>query len=259
MDEQTTLAERQQAIAAVDAGQFLAFDQADDLAVLARLRGEVLGALVYSFPLDGKTVYGLGIDGAEACKRELARQGEVIEEDDFTIIWQNDEEVWLSARASRWSVSPDGSRIKLDTALGTKRQEKFLTLRDGSVKPDPHWFEKGCAKAMRNAILRLVTEVVKVKVIGMYKAQARPVGGGSDAPNRPRQEEQREIPTPGQGTITDKQATYLYSIARGSGFSEEQVKDTLKGYGYSSAKQIVVAKYDEILNKFRIKRSDGLR
>src|SRR5262245_66398670 len=109
-DDQTTLAERQQA-ALAEATPYLLFDAADDAAILSRIKGEAIDVYTYSFTMDGRTIYGLSVEGAEACKRELARGGEVIEEESFDVIFQDAEEAWFSAKASRWSVTPEGQRV----------------------------------------------------------------------------------------------------------------------------------------------------
>jgi hypothetical protein len=68
-------------------------------------------------------------------------------------------------------VNKDGLRIKLDSDIGTKRQAKFTKYGNANE----FWFEQGCAKAMRNAILRLTPEEIKAKVIELYKANAKMV------------------------------------------------------------------------------------
>lgn len=148
---------------------YLLFDRQDDAAIIARIKGQALKEYVYSFPVGGKKVYGLGIDGAEACKRELARSGEVIEEDDVKIEREDAERCYFKAWASRWAVSQDGHRIKLDNAMDFKRQAKFITHRSGQQEPDDFWYEKGAGKAMRNAILNLIPEEIKQRVIDAYK------------------------------------------------------------------------------------------
>lgn len=152
------------------------FDRADDDAVLARIKGQALKRYVYRFPVKGgQDVYGLGIDGAEACKRELARAGEVLEEEDVSIERDEPEAAYFKAKCSRWAVNKDGHRIKLDSALGMKRQEKFMHLRSGTVVPDPFWFEKGCSKAIRNALLNLTPLEIQERVIEAYKGKGQVV------------------------------------------------------------------------------------
>jgi hypothetical protein len=155
---------------------YLLFDRADDDAVLARIRGSALDACVYHFKQGGQELYGLGIDGAEECKREMARQGEVIEEDDVQIERETPDALFLKARASRWAVTVKGEtpiRVKLDTAIGVKRQSLIMRRRDGTEETNPHYWEQGCAKAMRNAILRLTPQALQQKVIDAFKARGK--------------------------------------------------------------------------------------
>lgn len=155
----------------VGSNPYLLFDHADDEAIIAKLKGAVVSAYVYKFEQQGKPVYGLGVDGAEACKRELARNGEIIEEESITLEKDDNSAGYFTAKASRWAVSAQGNRIKLDTAIGTKRQPKLMP--GGS--PNPFWYEQGCSKAMRNALLRLTPEGIKQRVIEMYKQEATKV------------------------------------------------------------------------------------
>ena len=151
---------------------YVLFDRADDDAILAKLKGAVLESIVYCFKQQDKKVYGLGIDGAEACKRELAREGEVIEEEQVSLIKEDNAAAYFEARASRWAIhSQTGNRIKLDSALGFKRQDKFTP----SGGKNPFWYEAGASKAMRNAILRLTPEGIKMRLIEMYKEHAKQV------------------------------------------------------------------------------------
>lgn len=150
------------------------FDRQDDTQIANRLRGIVLKEFVYGFKQGGQMIYGLGVDGAEACKRELAKVGEVIREDEITIMYQDAERVYFQARASRWAVNGK-SETKLDTTVELKNQMKYITRRDGSTEADPFWLEKGGSKAMRNAILNLIPEEIKQRVIAMYKESAKVV------------------------------------------------------------------------------------
>src|SRR5262245_57447490 len=105
---------------------FLMFDRADDQRIVARIRGEAIRECVYAFRQGGQMIYGLGVDGAEECKRELARRGEIIREDDIDIIRENPDEAYFRAKASRWVVRLDGTEYRehrLDTTVELKRQE----------------------------------------------------------------------------------------------------------------------------------------
>lgn len=152
---------------------YLLFDRADDEGIIARIRGAALKRYVYHFKQGGQEIYGLGIDGAEACKRELARAGEVLEEDDVQIERDEPEAAYFKARCSRWAANKEGKRIKLDSTLGMKRQAKFITRRDGTIEPNPFWFEQGCSKAIRNAILNLTPMEIQERVIEAFKGKGQ--------------------------------------------------------------------------------------
>lgn len=150
---------------------YVLFDRADDEAIIAKLKGQIVKAYVYCFKQQGNMVYGLGVDGAEACKRELARHGEIIEEESVDLIKDDNAQAYFQAKASRWAVNMSGHRVKLDTALGYKRVDKFMSTGGRN----PFWFEQGASKSMRNAILRLTPEEIKARLVEMYKDQAKEV------------------------------------------------------------------------------------
>jgi hypothetical protein len=154
---------------------FMLFDREDDSVIANRLRGAVLKEYVYAFKQQGQMIYGLGVDGAEACKRELAKIGEVIREDGITIMYQDPDRAFFQALASRWSVVRGQAEMKLDTTVELKNQAKFITRRDGTQEPNSFWLEQGGSKAMRNAVLNLIPEWIKQQVIAMYKAEAKVV------------------------------------------------------------------------------------
>lgn len=155
---------------------FVAFDRADDDAILARMRGAALKEMVYSFPQGRETIYGLSVEGADEAKRELAKLGEVIREEEARIESETPDEARFVAKATRYAVFFDGRpEIKLDSALEFKRQEKYATTKKGETYFDDSWYEKGGSKAMRNAVLKLVPQSIKQRVVEMYKAQAKNV------------------------------------------------------------------------------------
>lgn len=151
------------------------FDRQDDAVIARRLGGAVLKEYVYAFKQAGSMIYGLGVDGAEACKRELAKTGEAIREDDIVLMKEDAEFAYFKAFASRWRVqiTTKDEDKKMDTVVEVKRQAKFVTRRNGELEANPFWFEQGASKAMRNAILNLIPEEIKQRVIRMYKEEAK--------------------------------------------------------------------------------------
>jgi hypothetical protein len=211
---------------------FLLFDRQDDAAVIARIQGAALREMVYAFQQRGATIYGLGIDGAEECKRELARMGEVIRMDEVEIMRETPDEAYFRAKASRWAVKLNASDMLLDTTIELKRQPKFITRRDGSQEPDEFWLEKGGSKASRNAILNLVPEQVKQMVIERFKQQARVV---ESTPEQVDADVARHHATMDAKEERDKKITDLRDAWVAKELSREQVAAILRGKGLSES------------------------
>lgn len=166
-----------QALAKASPDAFLLFDREDDQQILARMQGAALREMVYAFPQGRDTIHGISVAGADECKRELARMGEVIREDDCRIESETPDEARFVAKASRWSVSLDGRpQVMLDTSVEFKRQEKYITFRSGDQGPDDSWYEKGASKAMRNAVLKLIPQALKQALIEKHRQHAKVVG-----------------------------------------------------------------------------------
>lgn len=225
-----------QAVARVASEAFMLFDRADDAQVIARIRGAALREYVYGFKQGGQMIYGLGADGADACKRELAiLRGEVIDEAECTIESQDVEHAIFKAKAIRWAVNQTGEkRIQLDSALEMKRQAKFTTRRDGSQEPNQFWVEQGSSKAIRNAILKLIPEEIKQKVILAYKDQAKVVDAapGSDVNEAMGHEYHQAFRDKDE---RDGLVAEVRELWRGAGMTVAGVKATLKGAGLSEA------------------------
>lgn len=156
------------------------FETMDDRAIVARVRGEVTTAWAYRFKTGDQWVEGISIDGVQEIVRRIAGTGEVIREIECALEYENDQEARFLAKAGRFLVRPEGE-VLMDTAIRGKRQPKFMQLRAGGTKPDEHWYEKGVAKAVRNAAEALIPEVAKVSIL----AEARESGRMQTAPQRP--------------------------------------------------------------------------
>ena len=201
------------------------FDRQDDTQIANRLKGVVLREYVYAFKQQGQMIYGLGVDGAEACKRELAKVGEVIREDDIQVMHQDAETAYFKAFASRWF-----NEKKLDTTVELKRQPKYITRRDGSTEVNPFWFEQGGSKAMRNAILNLIPEEIKQRVIQMYKESAKVVEMTPEVGDSMAQEAGASMKD------ADERRDLVYKLTerwRELGLMQSQVKSILNAKGLS--------------------------
>jgi len=163
---------------------FSLMDRLDDELILAELKGEILEAYVYDFEVAGRQVRGLSKAGIDAACAEVARRGEAIRE--LEIEWEITEEAGLFAvKAARFAIMEDGTERQLDAVIGTKRQPKTLTLRTGESVEDPFWFEKGSAKAGRNARRRLLPEKLIVELVKAYIDEGK-VKRKTLPPKRPR-------------------------------------------------------------------------
>jgi hypothetical protein len=217
---------------AIPTEAFLLFDKQDDLAVVARLRGAVLKEYVYAFRQGGQMIYGLGVDGAEACKRELARMGEVIREDEIDLIREDTERAYFRAKASRWAVKPGQPDVKLDTSVELKNQKKYITKRDGTLEPNEFWFEQGGSKAMRNAILNLVPETIKQQIIESYKKSARIVDPTPEQADAMTQEYHASMKDKDE---LDALVSEIVDLWRALAWTRAQVKTCLRERGLSEA------------------------
>lgn len=151
---------------------FQLMDRLDDELILAELKGEILETYVYDFEVAGRTVRGLSKAGIDAACAEVARRGEAIRELD--IEWEITEDAVLFAvKAARFAILENGTERQLDAVIGTKRQPKTMTLRSGGVADDPFWFEKGAAKAGRNARRRLLPEKLIVELVNAYITEGK--------------------------------------------------------------------------------------
>lgn len=140
-------------------------EELEDTAIIEAVQGKVSPTWVYSFPQGGATVTGLSVVGVEQAAREMAQRGEALRIIDCHIEYEDDREARFVAVAGRYAVSGDGKQVLLDSTMRAKRQPKFMKLRNGTEKPDPHWYEKGMSKATRNAKAALLSDEVRQFII----------------------------------------------------------------------------------------------
>lgn len=146
---------------------FAHFDALDDTAIVDELEGRLAQSAVYHFNQDGKELWGLGKVGVDWCATELAKKGYIIRDEElqYQLDPTNPDYVLFSARVGKYFVDKTGVEAKVDATIGTKRQWTKLKRRDGTLMPDPFWFEKGSMKAVRNARMRLIPEETKAAII----------------------------------------------------------------------------------------------
>ncbi len=141
------------------------FDGMDDRAIVEHLNGKATGSWAYRIQVGGQTVEGISVDGVQEIIRRLAAGGEVIREVSCELTYEDAAEARFVATAGRYIVSADGREVLMDTAIRGKRQAKVMRRRDGREQADEHWFEKGVAKAVRNAAEALIPEVGKQRIL----------------------------------------------------------------------------------------------
>lgn len=198
------------------------FDREDDALIVAELKGQVLDVCVYEFRQGGQQIVGISKRGVDECKRELAKKGEVLRVKAHD--WRQEGEYgFFTVVSQRVAVSKDGREIILDEEIGTKRQWQKMKKRDGAIVPDPFWYEKGYAKAARNAYSALIPESLKQQII---KA-AQESGKSKTLDSRNGRQAQSSSQQP---TIQDKKwhiAEMILEMVEGD---EDQAKRRLKSY-----------------------------
>lgn len=156
---------------------------------------EVAARWAYNLGSAGK---GVGVRGVEEGVRLLASRGEVIRVNagDVVIVREDEFEALFNATATRYAIEPEtGREVRLDSATRGKRVAKIARHSDQWIKDHPRedpdyfddkWYEKGVAKASRNAALALIPSNVKSALLkaGLDAADAEKKGqsGPLDGP-----------------------------------------------------------------------------
>ncbi len=169
-------AEEQTAIVKISEGQdiFAIFDQLDDAAIVNELEGRLVESAVYSFDQGGKQIWGLAKTGVDWCATELEKKGYIIRDEELTYTLDPTDPTYMLFTAKVGKYFADTNKeVKVDTAIGTKRQWTKMKRQDGSVMADTFWFEKGSQKAIRNARMRLIPEETKSTIIALAKQGGR--------------------------------------------------------------------------------------
>ena len=176
-------------------------DSWDDEQILAELEGRVTPGkkLVYKFRQAGQEVIGLGKEGVDLCCQILIEQGQVIRELELRVEYDGEgvsREALFFSKAGRFAVAVSGE-LMLDTVIGTKRQPLYRANREGELEYNPHWFEQGATKALRNARLRLLPlrlrEFVMAQALKSNRVQSNDTP--QDEARRPATPEQRKLYT----------------------------------------------------------------
>lgn len=184
---------------------FQVMDSWDDEVIIHELKGQgPKGKLVYSFRQGNTTVVGLGKEGVDFCCQLLLSQGQVIRELDLSHVIigeKEDREALFTSKAGRFAVGSRGE-MALDTVIATKRQPLYnLEKSTGELVLNPHWFEQGSQKALRNARIRLLPIALREYVISL-----------SNATGRTQSNTQQKLADPNREASTDEQRKLYASL-----------------------------------------------
>ena len=162
--------------AVIEKDVFAIMDKLDDEIIQAELENRVVSTWVYSFPgQDGKAQTGLSKRGVDEACTEMAKKGHIIEElsIEYSQCPVSKEHVLFKALVRRVLVNKDGSRVPLESVFGTKRQWIKDTRKNGPAVDDKFWYEKGAAKALRNARSRLIPAEIQATIISLAKKSGK--------------------------------------------------------------------------------------
>lgn len=186
----------------------------DPQAIRAGVDIEIAAKWAYNLGSSGK---GVGVRGVEEGVRLLASRGEVIRvgAGDVVIVREDEYEALINVTATRYVIEPEtGREIRLDSATRAKRAPKVARHSEDWVREHPRadpmyfddkWYEKGVAKASRNAALALMPSNVKTAILraGLDAIEADKKGktgalDGGQAQQAPRQSQQAQRPANNQ-------------------------------------------------------------
>lgn len=158
-----------------DVDGFKLMDALDDEIIQAELENRIVEHWVYAFKQDGKMVSNLSKAGVDACCTEMAKKGHIIEESqvDYRQDPTSEEHILFVCTATRYVINNDGTRVRMETVNGAKRQHTKMYTKSKGFVSDPFWFEKGAMKAARNARNRLIPEEIRVQILALAKDKNR--------------------------------------------------------------------------------------
>jgi hypothetical protein len=162
-------------------------DRLDDDQIVAQLEGRLPEVLTYHYKDGGQEIWGLSKVGVDEAKGELAKTGKIIREEDLTFTVDGNDAMFV-AKAGMYAIDREGNEHRLQTKIGQKRQSKKIRKKDGRIVNNPHWFEQGGQKALRNAVRDLIPTSIKEAVIEYAKRQGKvkevKENGGEKAPDK---------------------------------------------------------------------------
>ena len=163
-------------LAHVEESAFAIMDALDDDLVIAEIEKRVVDTWVYHFPAkEGPEIWGLSKKGVDQALEELEKQGLCFEEDFCSVVLDPSDADYLliSAKVNKYRYDRNFNRIHLGSLTGYKRQWTKEKRKDGSLATDRFYFEKGCAKALRNAKSRAISVELESKIIAFAKDKGK--------------------------------------------------------------------------------------
>lgn len=155
-----------------ETGAYLMFDALDDAQVMAILEERIVENWVYHFPnKKGREIWGLAKEGIDQASLTLEENGFFFEEGlvHYEVDPGDTEYMLFSAEIKRSRYDRNLNKIAMGAITGYKRQWRYMELKTGEVVPDPFFYEKGAAKAFRNARSRAIRAEVKAQIIAKAK------------------------------------------------------------------------------------------
>jgi len=215
---------------------YVLMDDEDENQILEEIQGAVLNTYVYSFEqtVDGQTkrVVGLSKAGVDQICRERTNRGELYRTIEQEVIDEG-EYYRVIVKAGRYTLLRNdknevtGEQL-MDTAIGSKRQWKKMTLRGGKVVDNKFAFEVAVSKAQRNAKKALLPYKFIEEMVKKYQEQGNVKTIRADR------------------NITEKQLKFLHQIGSEVGLGHDKLTALIKGkFGYESVTALQMVQMDE--------------
>jgi hypothetical protein len=154
-----------------DQEAYALMDAQDEAQIIAQAQGRIdqdtAGKLYYTIPVGGQRVEGISKAGFDEMRRYLADKGVYLRDIgvDVRACPMDDRYVLINATVAQFR-----GVIQESVAIGTKRQCRFI-IKAGNVtdRENLFWYEAGAAKAIRNAIAKLVPARLKEEYLLFLK------------------------------------------------------------------------------------------
>jgi hypothetical protein len=190
------------------------FEALDHKDVVKQLRTRVEGAWIYQFPVAGKQVVNLGVDGAVETAIALAQMSQgkfVIEAIPGTTSIQDfgdsiDAETFAGLFTKGFDGNGHEAKIELTRISGYCSQPKHKKKRDGGTFEVQHPRIQAVHKAQRNAFNKLIPEKLRKTIIAIAQKEGKveQENGRSSKP-APKQTKKTHMANGGTGSAFEGQ------------------------------------------------------